>query len=82
MGDSQVMTRTRGAEDEELMVSEVELETLPRASEPTTEPAEGGGSDGESGGEEEEQIKWQGGPNQPPGTGTGGGTGGSGTSGS
>jgi hypothetical protein len=76
MGDSQVMTHSRGTKDEELMVSEVEVATLPQASEPTTDPAEDTGS-----GDEEEQIKWEGGPEQPgtgsggSGTGTGGGSG-------
>ncbi|HEY3954347.1 MAG TPA: hypothetical protein VGM53_13300 [Streptosporangiaceae bacterium] len=70
------MTHSRSAKDEELMVSEVEVTTLPQASEPTTDPSE---SDG---GGEEEQVKWQGGPEQPR-TGSGGGddsgSGGSGT---
>jgi hypothetical protein len=70
------MTHSRGAKDEELMVSEVEVATLPQASEPTTDPAEGTGS----GGGEEEQIKWEGGPEQP-GTGSDGGDSGSGDSG-
>lgn len=75
MGESQLMTHSRSAKDEELMVSEVEVTTLPQASEPTTDPSE---SDG---GGEEEQVKWEGGPEQP-GTGSGGsgsGNGGSGT---
>jgi hypothetical protein len=76
MGDSQVMTHTRDARDEELLVSEVEVATLPRASETTPEPSEGEGS---GGGEEEEQVKWQGGPNDPPGSGSGGSSGGSGS---
>lgn len=67
MGDSQVMTHSRDAKDEELMVSEVEVATLPQASEPTTDPAEGT----DSGGGEEDQVKWEGGPEQP-GTGSGG----------
>jgi hypothetical protein len=93
MGDSQIMTHSRSAKDEEMTVSEVQVTTLPQASEPTTEPSEDGGeeeqirwqggpNDPGSGGGEEEQIRWQGDPEQP-GTGSGGsGTGTSGGSGS
>lgn len=75
MGDSPVMTYGRHAKDEELTVSEVEVETLPQATEPTTDPAEGGssGSDDEENGDD---IRWQGGPDEP---GGGSGSGGSGS---
>lgn len=82
MGDSRVMTHSRGTQEDEVVVAEAEVTTLPQGSEPTTEPSEGdtGTGSGSGGDGEEEQIKWQGGPNDPPGSGgSGSGNGGSGS---